>query len=55
MMGIVFVAFLAASTVPGTATMTSTLRAISSAARSGKSSRFHAADRYSTRIFRPAM
>jgi len=53
MMGIVFVAALAASTAPGTATMTSTLRLTSSVARSGKSSRFHAADRYSMTMFRP--
>ena len=52
-MGIVVVASRAASVVPGTATMRFTLSATNSAARSGRSSRFQAADRYSMMRFWP--
>jgi len=51
--GIVLVACRAASSAPGAATMTSTFRSTSSAARSGRSSRFQAADRYSIMMVRP--
>src|SRR5262249_18761660 len=53
MMGIVFVASLAASIAPGTAKMTSTFSLTTSAARPGKRRRFHAADRYSMTTFCP--